>query len=506
MQAPRLLFQLLKQSLPSQLILIVAISGLVYLLVFTLPFLLPVYYDTIPPVDYSKLTGYSANGFIVYLSSLTALFGLYIYALKLLKPDRFRQLSNTYIFGGGLILAATLIVSYPLTAIDLFIYALRTRNWALYGLQPLATSPDDLPGSDPWLGLAGEWIDAASPYGPVWELLSLALFYPSANSYLFHLLWLKVVGVFAYLGTTALVYQTLKTLKPAWALMGTAAVAWNPLVLLESVQNAHNDIVMVFFFMAAIWVMLTFSRKFRWDILVCVLLVLSILIKFVTILVVPFFLISLATRQSGWTRRVANLLLYSAVVIALTCLAMWPFWPGWEVWAVPAASAQAGRSLLALLVLALRLWLGTNTGFDVARILILGVFASIYLIQLWHTFHASQNRSQRLQPVEASFYVLFWYVLLAAPVFHAWYLLWFIPLAPLLLPRLRPLLAMVTFSITALLVIPYFETVRVWYPVLLTNHLVGHLIGVPLLILPPIVVLLWPISPKEVSKVSSQQI
>jgi hypothetical protein len=500
------LFQSLKQSLPSQLILIVAISGLVYLLVFTLPFLLPVYYDTIPPVDYSKLTGYSASGFIVYLGSLAALFGLYIYALKLLKPDRFWQLSSIYVVGGGLILAATLIFSYPLTAIDLFIYALRTRGWGLYGLQPLATSPDDLPGSDPWLGLAGEWIDAASPYGPLWELFSLALFHLSGNSYLVHLLWLKVVGGLAYLGTTALVYQTLRTLRPAWALVGTAAVAWNPLVLLESVQNAHNDIVMVFFLMAAIWVMLAFSRQVRWDILVCVFLAFSILIKFVTILVVPFFLISLATRQSGWRRRVGNLLLCSAVIIALTGLVMWTFWPGWEVWAVPAANAQAGRSLLALLVLALRPWLGTNTGFDVARIMIFGVFAGIYLIQLWHTFHPGQNRCRRLQPVEASFYVLFWYVVLAAPVFHAWYLLWFIPLAPLLLPRLRPLQAMVTFSITALLVIPYFETVRVWYPVLLTNHLAGHLVGVPLLILPPIVVLLWPISPKKISKVSSQQI
>lgn len=505
MHALRLSFRSLNQFPRSHLILIVAISGLVYLLVFTLPFLLPTFYSTVPPVDYSKLTSYSASGFIIYLSSLITLFGLYIWALTLLKPDRCRKASSGYIFGGSLILATTLIFSYPLTAIDLFIYAIRTRGWALYGLQPLATSPDSLPVSDPWLGLAGEWIDAASPYGPVWELLSLAGFHLSANSYLAHLLWLKMVGVLAYLGTTALVYHTLKTLKPAWALMGTAAVAWNPLVLLESVQNAHNDIVMAFFLIAAIWVFLAYPGQIWRGILVCVLLVLSILVKFVTILVVPFFLISLATRQPSWTRRLAALFLYSVVVISLTCLAMWPLWPGWEAWAVPAASGQAGRSLLALLVLALRLWLGTNTGFDVARILIFGVFAGIYLIQLWRTLQPGQYQSQQLQPVEASFYVLFWYVLLAAPVFHAWYLLWFAPLAPLLLPRLRPLQAMVTFSVMALLVIPYFETIRVWYPILLTNHLAGHLIGVPLLILPPIVVLLWPISPKKISKVSSQQ-
>jgi hypothetical protein len=43
-------------------------------------------------------------------------------------------------------------------------------------------------------------------------------------------------------------------------------------------------------------------------------------------------------------------------------------------------------------------------------------------------------------------------------------------------------------------IIPYFETVRVWYPALLENQFLGHLIGVPLLVVPPALALLWPIS------------
>lgn len=86
-------------------------------------------------------------------------------------------------------------------------------------------------------------------------------------------------------------------------------------------------------------------------------------------------------------------------------------------------------------------------------------------------------------------------------MFHAWYLLWFLPLAGLLLPDRRALNAAITFSITALLVIPYFETVRVWYPLLLQNQLLGHLIGVPLLLLPPALAALWPISPNPKSEV-----
>jgi hypothetical protein len=86
-------------------------------------------------------------------------------------------------------------------------------------------------------------------------------------------------------------------------------------------------------------------------------------------------------------------------------------------------------------------------------------------------------------------------------VFHAWYLLWFLPLAALLLPYQAPLRAAIIFSMTALFVIPYFETIRVWYPALLENQLLGHLIGVPLLIGPPALALLWPISSSAESEV-----
>jgi hypothetical protein len=111
------------------------------------------------------------------------------------------------------------------------------------------------------------------------------------------------------------------------------------------------------------------------------------------------------------------------------------------------------------------------------------------------------GRAQGLLILQSSFHVLFWYVLLVAPVFHAWYLLWFLPLAALLLPDQRPLMATIIFSITALFIIPYFETIRVWYPALLNNPLLGHLIGVPLLIVPPALALLWPIRPRAKSEV-----
>ncbi len=319
----------------------------------------------------------------------------------------------------------------------------------------------------------------------------------------------------AYLGCVWLLYKILAALQPRWTVAGTIAFAWNPLVLFESVQNAHNDIVMVFFMLAAIFVLAQTDSgtktKSNWQtsyLLICLLLVLSILVKFVTIITVPFFLLAMAHRYSGWPKRIGAMVIYGVVIGLLVLIFMLPVWPGWQDWAVLQAGSGAGRSILALLILTFRDSLGTNTAFDLSRNGILLIYALIYGYYLWQTFSALHKAESETTVHPAllvsvpAFYVLFWYVLLAVPVFHAWYLLWFLPLAPFLLPKQRPLNASIVFSITALLVIPYFETVRVWYPFLLQNQFWGHLIGVPLLVLPPALTLLWPVSSTGKSEVS----
>ncbi|MBE7470999.1 MAG: hypothetical protein HS114_17825 [Anaerolineales bacterium] len=553
----------------AQLALMAGLSGLIYLLVFTLPFPLPRLYSTIPPVDYTKLTNYSISGFIGYVAGLGVLFWLYLWAIQLTIPaggqggrgaggQRSRgaeeELPLKYggrrsAVGGRLILivsaalAVILLFSYPVTAIDLFIYAIRTRGWALYGLNPLTTAPETLPTADPWLGLAAEWVDAPSPYGPLWEWLSLAAFHLSGGNFLNHLIALKILATLAYLGCAWLIFRVMRQIQPNWAITATIAFAWSPLVLLETVQNGHNDIIMVFFLLAAVWAMnerISEWRMGEWRInpfahspirhsFICLFLALSILVKFVTVLVVPFFLLALTAHEVKWPKRLILMSGYGLLIALLVILPLLPLWPGWDNWAVLQAGSGAGRSLLALLVLGFKDARGVNFAFDFSRALLFGLYTLIYLYILVRgqkpvvssqrsvisnlpTFQSSNLPI--LQPsnpptlasspprlLASSFHVLFWYVLLAAPVFHAWYLLWFLPLAALLLPNRRPLIAAAVFSITALFIIPYFETVRVWYPVLLENQFLGHLIGVPLLVVPPALALLWPISRSPKSEV-----
>jgi len=177
---------------------------------------------------------------------------------------------------------------------------------------------------------------------------------------------------------------------------------------------------------------------------------------------------------------------------------MLPLWPGWETWALVQGADSAGRSILALIILSVKDVVGLDVAFSGSRLLLWAVFALIYGFCLWRMVivmrRVSSDRREAIeqQTIASSFLTLFWLLLLVMPLFHAWYIVWSLPLAVLLLPQRRALEASIVFSISALLVVPYFETVRVWYPVLLQEPALGHLIGVSVMAIPPILTLLWP--------------
>ncbi len=458
------------------------VSELIYWLVFVRPFPLTRLYDTIPPVDYAKLTGHSVGGAASYTLAIITLFFAYIIALKTLRTLSEDPVARRWALGiviaGATLFGATLALAYPITAIDMLIYAVRTRGWALYGLNPLATAPQNLAG-DHWIGLAAEWTDAPSPYGPVWEGPSLLAFHLVGGDFLAHLFAIKAIAVLAYLGCAILVGLILRRLKPQWALVGMAAFAWNPLALLEATANAHNDILMVFFLLLAIY--FTVSHR-RW--LVIPALTLSILTKFVTLMVLPFFLLYLIRQETTWRRRLLVAAGNLALVISLSVVLMAPIWPGWENWAVRDLGGGAGKSPFTLLVLILRPWLTTNVAFDVSRYLLGGLFLLIYAWLAWRALTGPPTVTNVV--LVPTFWVFFWYLMLPNQQFHAWYLLWPLAMAVILIPS-PSFTRVVVFSLAALLSITLYETMRVWWwdtlqPLVLHAIVIPLVFGLPLLV------------------------
>ncbi len=471
-------------------------SEIVYWLVFVRPFPLAGLYSTLPPVDYAKLTDHSVRGAISFTLAIAALFAGYLMALYYARRAPTRWMWGI-VLAGAAVMGATLVPAYPTTAIDLLVYAVLARIRAIYNLNPLATAPLQLP-ADPWIGLAGEWAGIPSPYGPVWEGINLFAFRLVGGNLLAHLLVLKAIAFLTHLGCVGLVALTLRRLKPEWALAGTLTLAWNPLALLELAGNGHNDGLMVLFLLLAIY--LAVSGR-RW--LVIPALTLSILTKLTPLLALPFFLLYLARLAGAGSSRprlaqiatvAGNMALFGGLGLAL----MAPIWPGWEHWAVRDLGQAAGRSPFALLVLALATALPVNTAFEVITYLMDGLYLAVYA---WLAWRAVAGPSRAQPPVRdaqppfgaltdavlvPTFGAFFWYLMLANPQFHAWYLLWPLAVAALLGPS-PALTRMVVFACTALLAITIYETMRFWWGGVF-NPLVTHLVAVPFVFGPPLLV------------------
>jgi alpha-1,6-mannosyltransferase len=453
-----------------------ALSGAIYLFVFVLPFPLARYYDTIPPVDYAKLTGQALWPGIVYAVSLTLLFAFYGAALYLAWDANGRWV----VLGGAALFSLGLATIYPVFAIDLFIYALRSRILVLHGANPFLFPPQAFP-ADPWMPLAGEWAGLTSPYGPLWEGLAALPAWLAGDNFLAHLWGLKALGLASYWFVLGLVYLLAGRVSPRRRWWAVLACAWNPLLLLEIAGNGHNDLWLAVFVLPAFYSMLAGRRRMAFLALAA-----SVLVKFTSALLLPLFLLFAARQESSRRGQVLAVLEGLALVIVVVVLAFAPVWPGWEHFGVQKMSDAATRSPMALAVLLLRAaGVGSALSFQLARycaLALLGLACLWVLYKVRCTYPGAPPEAEGL--LWAGFMTLFFFLIIAAQHFHAWYLAWLVPLAAL---SRREMVACVVFCWSALVIMPIYEVVRPRYMSLLG----AYLIGVPLAFGLPLLAWAW---------------
>lgn len=449
------------------------VMEVLYLLYFTARFPLVRLYDTLPPVDFAKLTAYFWGDSVAYVAVLSALFALSAMAARRVMPARGTLLP--FILAGGAVFGLTLVFLYPILATDLFSYALRGRVAALYGANPFAVSPSAFP-NDPWVGLMGEWAVSASPYGPLWEGLSYLIARLFGENFLAHLLGLKTVAFVSYLGSVVLVWAALGRLLPERRAAGTLFYAWNPFTLLEAVGNGHNDIVMATLILLAVYFLVS-GRG--WGVVPA--LIAATLVKHVALLLVPPFALYLAWQRPP-LRRWLFLAANAALAVTLLFIFWLPVWPGWNQWAVHEATAGATYSPAALLILLLRFVAGPASAFRMGRYAVFALFALTYLWAL------RRRPTSARQALYAGFLGLMGYLVFVAMQYHPWYLLWVLPLAVSLGPV--ETITVVVFCWTSLSNTVIYDVLWPWLWDTLDATAI-HLIGVPFTFLPPLLAALW---------------
>ncbi len=218
---------------------------------------LPFQYATVTP---GLLDGWFSIS-MLFVAFLTV-FVVYLLALHRLPGS----ISWRFIKRSTLLIGCLYVLIPVVTSPDLFSYIGYARMAVLHNLNPLTTIPTAI-RSDPVYRYIF-WVDQPSAYGPTWAIVTsflqwlLAIF---GNTYVMPMvLALRVTGLAMHLISTRLIWLISGQLQqingqPVLAtrkrIRATLAFAWNPLLLVESSVNAHNDAMLVVFVLLMIWVL-----------------------------------------------------------------------------------------------------------------------------------------------------------------------------------------------------------------------------------------------------------
>jgi len=269
-----------------------------------------------------------------YLGILFFLFGFYFLILKAVRERRFtsKQLWQ-------LILTTVVILwfSYNAFSYDLFNYIFDARIITIYHQDPYQHKALDFP-DDPMLGFM-HWTHRLYPYGPLWLAFTVPLSFLGWQKLVPTMILFKGLAVVGYLGSSWFIYKILEKINPKTKLVSLTIFALNPLVIIESLVSAHNDIFMMMLVLGGFW----FWLKKR-PILAWLMLFLSVGIKFATGLLLPIFLLitfyQWQKRKINWGRiwLVSFGLMIGALLMATGRTELQPWY---LLWVLPFVALQA---------------------------------------------------------------------------------------------------------------------------------------------------------------------
>lgn len=363
-------------------------------------------------------------------------FALFGQALAAVWGPRGAAIPRVVLFGFPVLFTLALMWMYPLWSFDLFHYQADARTFWVYGDNPLTVPPSAHP-----YPIDIVWADRPSPYGPVWSLLTFAPTLAAGDHYLAGLLAFKLLIAVFFFGCAWLIYGLAARVRPGWEAAAVVLFAWNPFVLFRTIGNGQNDVVMVFFLLLALWR----TRERDW-LFVFPALALSVLVKYVTALLVPTFLLYVWWQTPGTARARLRALapgLSAAVLIAVLTYA--PFWAGWATFDTVLWQARSMTTASAQWLLQWRLGPALRTHPELVRdqagIITRLVFLALYLPLLW------QARRDFVRLLACTVNLLFWYLIVGIGWFMPWYLIWPVAVAAVLTGTwFTPLLVAMSFS------------------------------------------------------------
>lgn len=216
----------------------------------------------------------------IYIGILVLLFACSLWLLRLSwKKELAPKTIWIMIVVTGIILA----FSYNAFSYDLFNYIFDAKLITHYHVNPYLYKALDFP-HDPMLSFM-HWTQRTYPYGPIWLGVTVPLSFIGFQFFMptFYLFKLLMAG--SYIGTAYFIHKIMQKVDEEHSLPALIFFTCSPLVLIEGLVSAHNDMVMIFLATMGIYFLIEnkYVRAFF-------LLGLSIATKFATVFILPLFM------------------------------------------------------------------------------------------------------------------------------------------------------------------------------------------------------------------------
>ena len=273
---------------------------------------------------------------VIFISIIILLFIFYGAFLYLVKKKRIEvRFIRILIF----LTFILLVFSYNAFSYDLFNYIFDAKIVSFYHQNPYLHKAIDFT-NDPMLNFM-RWTHRTYPYGPSWLILTVPLSFIGMEIFLPTFFLFKLLMGFSYLGSCYLIYKISERVFPEDKLMNAVFFAFNPLILIESLVSAHNDIPMMFFLLLSIYL---FIEKKK--ILSFISNIFSIGIKFSTGVLLPLFIVleffDRTKRRINWEKFFIFSLLFSILTVFVATLRT-TFQPWYLVFPLTMASFLARK-------------------------------------------------------------------------------------------------------------------------------------------------------------------
>ena len=427
---------------------LVALNAAVYLLLFVGPSDLPALYQR-PLLDLRRLSVGDPLARWRLLAGFVLLGLLYWLGWRAALRARGRAAWALVLLGAA-ISGAILLFLYPFDAADLFDNIMHGRILGVYGANPFDQVPADFK-SDPFYRYVG-WRRFPSAYGPGWELVAAATARLAGDGIVANVLAFKALGGLALAGCIAVVAGLLRRTAPDRALAGVLLLAWNPLILYETLGQGHNDVVMLLCILGCV-ACLAWGRHT----LAVLALVAGALFKFVPLLLLPAAGLVSLRALPGTRARLRFVALTACAAALLVLLAYAPFWRGPETLGIERRRELFTSSLPAVAYALLDGPLGEARAASTVSLAAAGITV---LFALWQGVRASRDPSWQ-SFVQAAFAILMFYLLFTCLWFQQWYAVWPLGLVPLL-PAGHMAWLGVTFGFAVLSKPLVFEPLWLW--------------------------------------------